>query len=198
MLSCSVLCLRMDLRVGPSDLMSHLASVLSSPQLLFVTFWRDIGLRTETCGTLLVMRLCDADSMSLLQRSCSWRQGWVCVKDALFLLLCSIHRCSVPCAAGVACLHLEQQLAAALEDDSAQMAKAEARASESRRVLQVLDSLPLFRGGGRGPLAELVVSRPGCEFVSFVNVRCSRCIDLGAPSQHDRVRLVSIKPVTCF
>ena len=107
-------------------------------------------LRTETCGTLLVMRLCDADSMSLLQRSCSWRQGWVCVKDALFLLLCSIHRCSVPCAAGVACLHLEQQLAAALEDDGAQMAKAEARASESRRVLQVLASLPLFRGGGRG------------------------------------------------
>ena len=59
---------------------------------------------------------------------------------------------------GSACLRYEEQLSEALQRSLILLQCAHARTSESARILRVLRLLPFFRGGRRGPVAELVAA----------------------------------------
>ena len=97
------------------------------------------------------MRLQDVEDLSTDARRAFWRQG-------AGILRADLWSANMPCA-GVVCLHAERASASDLQRILRGLEEAEFRAIQSVRILRVLLLLPLFRGGARGLLAELVAPR---------------------------------------
>ena len=93
--------------------------------------------------------------MSILQRHAAWHQGrGLRCSPAAQPICYKTHTDS-----GTAALHLEERLRVALQRSFIQLVQSRTRAIEAGRILENLALLKIFRGGGRGALAELVVTR---------------------------------------